>query len=217
MVFLQVSDPVAQGFVKSLTRPDGNLTGFCVYEFTIGGKWLDLLKEAAPGLARAVLMFKPETSPQAKFFMRSIEAAATTLGVQATPALIRNAAEVELVFQNLAREPNGGLILPTDSFTRLRQKLTTELSGRYRVPSISPDLNFAKDGGLMSYGVVIDLLQHYRLAAGYVDRILKGAKPADLPVNRADKFSLVINMKTAKALGLNIPLRLLGFADEVIE
>ena len=136
-MFLQVSDPVAQGFVASMTKPGGNLTGFTAYEFSIGGKWLDLLKEMAPGLARVAVMFNPETSPQSKFFMRSVEAAGAVLGVQATAVPVRATADIEPAIENFARQPNGGLILPTDSFTRLRQKLIVELASRHRLPAIS--------------------------------------------------------------------------------
>ena len=217
VVFLQVSDPVAQGFVASITHPGGNLTGFSAYEFAIGGKWLGLLKEAAPQLARIAVVFNPDTSPQSKFFMRSVETGARSLGVEAIALAVRNTAEIESAFENFARQPNGGLILPTDTFTRIRQKLITELAGRLGLPSVSPVDDYANDGGLMSYGANINMSDHFRLAAGYADRILKGAKPADLPIHRAHKYRFVINMKTAKALGLTIPLPLLGHADEVIE
>jgi putative tryptophan/tyrosine transport system substrate-binding protein len=217
VVFLQVSDPVAQGFVASVAKPGGNLTGFTMYEFSIGGKWVDLLKEIAPDLTRVAVMFNPDTSPQSTFFMRSVEAAAPSLRVQVTAVPVRATADVEPALERFGREPNGGLILPTDSFTRLRQKLIAELAGRLRLPSISPVIDFPKDGGLMSYGANIGLPDQYRQAAGYVDRILKGAKPNDLPVQQAEKYTLVINLKTAKALGLTVPIPLLGLADEVIE
>ena len=217
VVFLQVSDPVAQGFIASMTKPGGNLTGFSAYEFSIGGKWLDLLKEAAPGLARTAVMFNPETSPQSEFFIRSVEAAGASLGVEAIPAPVRATTDIEPAIANFARQPNGGLILPTDSFTRLRQRLIADIASRHRLPAISAAVGFARDGGLMNYGVAANLADDYRQAASYVDRILKGAKPADLPVQAPTKYSLVINLKTAKALGLTIPLPLLGLADEVIE
>jgi putative ABC transport system substrate-binding protein len=162
-------------------------------------------------------MFNPDTSPQSKFFMQSVETAAATLGVQATAVPIRTTAEIEPAFENFARAPNGGLILTTDSFTRLRQTLMAQLAARHRLPSISATLEFAKDGGLMSYSTNINLLNQFRQAATYVDRVLKGTKPGDLPIQRPDKYSLIINLKTAKALGLNIPLPLLGLADELIE
>jgi putative ABC transport system substrate-binding protein len=217
IVFVQVSDPVAQGFVASVTKPGGNLTGFSMYEFSVAGKWLDLLKEIAPGLARVAVMSNPDTSPQSKFFMRSVEAAAPSLGVQAVAVPVRSTGEIETALQEFARQPNGGLIMPTDSFSFLRSKLIAELAQRHRLPSISAYVNFAKDGGLMDYGANVNLPEQFRQAASYVDRILKGEKPGDLPVQRADKYTLVLNLKTAKALGLTVPLPLLGLADEVIE
>jgi putative ABC transport system substrate-binding protein len=216
-VFLQVSDPVEQGFVASVTRPGGNLTGFSMFEFSVGGKWVDLLKEIAPGLARVAVMFNPDTSPQSKFFMRAVEAAAPSLGVTATAAPVRSTADIEPAFESISRQPNSGLILPTDTFTRMRQGLIAELAGRHRLPSLSAGEDFARDGGLMYYGPIVNLLNQFRQAASYVDRILRGEKPGDLPIQRADKYTLVINLKTARALGLTVPLPLLGLADEVIE
>jgi putative tryptophan/tyrosine transport system substrate-binding protein len=218
VVFTSVSDPVAQGFVPNLTHPGGNLTGFSVFEFSIGGKWLDMLKEAAPGLTRVAVMFNPDTSPQSQFFVRSIEAAAPSLGMQAIIIPVHATADIEPALESFAREPNGGLILPTDTFTRLRQKLIAELAMHYRLPSIEgTDFNFAKDGGLMFYGTNNNTAGQFGKAAAYVDRILKGEKPGDLPVQKEDRYAFVINLKTAKALGLTIPLTLLGLADEVIE
>jgi ABC-type uncharacterized transport system substrate-binding protein len=217
VVFVQVSDPVAQGFVASVTKPGGNLTGFSLFEFSVGGKWVDLLKEIAPGLARVGVMFNPDTAPQSKFFMRSVEEAAPSLGVQAIAVPVRATADIEPAIESFARVPNGGLILPTDTFTRLRYKLIIELASRYRLPAMSSQPEFIKDGGLMYYGASINLVDQFRQAASYVDRILKGAKPGDLPVQRGDKYTLAINLKTARALGLTVPLPLLGLADEVIE
>jgi ABC-type uncharacterized transport system substrate-binding protein len=217
VVFVQVSDPVAQGFVASLPKPGGNLTGFSGTEFSVGGKWLDLLKEIAPGLARVAIMFNPDTAPQAKFFMRSIEAAASSLRVQSVVVPVRATADIEHAFESLARAPSGGLILTTDPFTYLRQQLIAELASRHRLPAISWVPDFPKNGGLMSYGATINFLDQYRRAAGYVDRILKGEKPADLPVQAPTKYELVINLKTAKALGLDVPPTVLARADEVIE
>ena len=215
VVFIQVSDPVAQGFVANVTRPGGNLTGFSMYEFAIGNKWLDLLKEIAPGLAHVGVMFNPNTSPQSKFFMQSIEVAAPSLGVQASVTPVRATADIEPAFERLAGAPNGGLILPTDTFTNLRIELIADLAARHRLPSISAYDRFPKVGGLMYYGVSISALDQFQQAASYVDRILKGARPGDLPIQRADKYTLVINLKVAKALGLTVPLA--GLADELIE
>jgi len=217
VVFVQVSDPVEQGFVASMTKPGGNVTGFSMFEFSVGGKWVDLLKEVAPGLARVAVMFNPDTSPQSKFFMRAVEAAAPSQGVQASAAPVRATTDIESVLADLARQPNSGLILPTDTFTRLRSKLIAELAERHRLPSISSFDAYVKDGGLMSYGAAINLLEQFGQAASYVDRILKGEKAGDLPVQRAIKYTLGINLKTAKALGLTVPLPLLGLADEAVE
>jgi putative ABC transport system substrate-binding protein len=162
-------------------------------------------------------MFNPDTSPQSKFFMRSIEAAAASLGIRANAIPLHVITDIEPAIAGFTREPNGGLILPTDTFTRSNQKQFVELAARHRLPAISWNPDFPRDGGLMSYSVTVTTLEQYRQAAGYVDRILKGAKPADLPVQQADKYALIINLKTAKALELNIPLPLLGLADEVIE
>jgi ABC-type uncharacterized transport system substrate-binding protein len=217
VVFVQVSDPVAQGFVTNMTKPGGNITGFSMYEVAIGSKWLDLLKEVAPGLSRVAVMFNPETSPQSQFFMRSIEAAAPSLGVQPVVVPVRATPDIEAAIESFARGPNGGLILPTDSFILLRFRLIAELAVRHRLPSISAQSQFAREGGLMSYGAEINMSNQLRLAASYVDRILKGAKAGDLPIQRADKYALIINLKTAKTLGLTVPLPLSGLADEVIE
>jgi putative ABC transport system substrate-binding protein len=217
VVFLQVSDPVEQGFVASLTHPSGNLTGFTAYEFSIGGKWLGLLKEATPGFNRVAVMFNPDTSPQSKFFMRSLEAGGASLGVAVTAAPVRATGDVEPAIENFARQGNGGLIMPTDSFTRLRQSFIVDVANRLRLPTISAWPGFAKAGGLMNYGIATNVLEDFRQAAGYVDRILKGTKPSDLPVQGSTKFELVINLKTARALGLEVPPTLLARADEVIE
>jgi putative ABC transport system substrate-binding protein len=219
IVFVQVSDPVVQGFVPSLTHPGGNITGFSQYEFSIAGKWLDLLKQIAPGLERVAVMFNPDTSPQSKFFMRSVETAAQILGVQVIAAPVHATAEIEPALARFATEPNGGLILPTDTFTRLRQELLIDLALRHHLPAIGTEDDFAKNGGLIGYitAGTINMLDEWRRAAAYVDRILKGAKPGDLPVQQESKYTLVINLKTAKALGLTIPAGVLAIADEVIE
>jgi putative ABC transport system substrate-binding protein len=217
VVFVSVSDPVAQGFVASVRQPGGNITGFNRYEFSIGGKWLGLLKEAAPGLARVAVMFNPDTSPQSKFFVQAIETAAASLGVQAIAAPVRASADIEPALESFGRQPNGGLILTSDTFTTLRGSLIANLAGRYRLPSIAAGASFVKYGGLMYYGTDIDLADEYRQAATYVDRILKGSKPGDLPVQAPDKYTFAINLKTAKALGLTVPQTLLVTADEVIE
>jgi putative ABC transport system substrate-binding protein len=217
VVFVSVSDPVAQGLVASVRQPGGNITGFSRYEFSIGGKWLALLKETAPGLARVAVMFNPDTSPQSKFFVQAIEAAAASLGVQMIAAPVRATADIEPALESFGRQPNRGLILPSDTFTNLRYSLIASLAGRHGLPSIASGALFPKDGGLMSYGSDFELTDEYRRAATYVDRILKGSKPGDLPVQATNQYMFAINLKTAKALGLEFPAKVLALADEVIE
>jgi putative tryptophan/tyrosine transport system substrate-binding protein len=217
VVFVSVSDPVAQGFVASVRQPGGNITGFSRYEFSIGGKWLGLLKEAAPGLARVAVMFNPDTSPQLKFFMQAIEAAAASLGLKVIAAPVRATGDIEPALESFGRQPNGGLILTSDTFTNMRYSLIANLAGRYSLPSIASGVSFAKNGGLMSYGSDINLADEYRRAATYVDRILKGSKPGGLPVQATDHYTFAISLKTAKALDLTVPQSILLRADEVIE
>jgi putative ABC transport system substrate-binding protein len=216
IVFTVVSDPLVQGFVTNTARPGANITGFANLEFTIGGKWLDLLKQIAPGIDHVAVMFNPETAPQTRFFMSSIESAGRTLGgvrVAATP--IESAAGIESVVAHLAEQPNGGLIIPPDSFADAHRAVLVATASRYRVPAIAARPDFVGAGGVMSY--VADLNEQFRQAAVYVDRILKGTKPGDLPVQAPAKFSLSINLKTARDLGIEIPLSLLLIADEQIE
>jgi putative tryptophan/tyrosine transport system substrate-binding protein len=215
VVFVQVSDPVAQGFVSNLSHPGGNITGFGSYEFSIGGKWLDLLKQIAPGLTRVALVFNPDTSPQSKLFLRSLEAAAPSFGVEVMAVSVRDAVEMEHAIADISARPNGGLVFPTDSFTTGRAERIVGLAAHHRLPAIYARPEFVMAGGLMRYG--IDYIDQYRQSASYIDRILKGARPGDLPVQQPTKFTLTINHKTAKALGLDVPLHLLQLADEVIE
>jgi putative ABC transport system substrate-binding protein len=215
IVFLTVADPVGGGFVRSFAKPGGNITGFVPVEPPLGGKWLSLLKEIAPSVTRAAVLFNPETAPYAGEFLRWAEAAAPSLGVELTPAPIRNAAEIETVFAALARNPGGGLIIMADSTTTLHRARIIALASEHRLPAVYPYDNFPKGGGLMSYGTV--QIEQWRQAASYINAILRGAKPADLPVQAATKHELVINLKTAKALGLELPLSLLIRVDEVIE
>ena len=218
VVFLSVSDPVAQGFVASMTRPGGNITGFAQNEFSVGGKWLGLLRDVAPSLARIAVMFNPETSPQSKFFVPAIEAAAASLGLQSVVLEVRATADIAPAVEGFARVPNGGLILPTDTFVSLRGELVAELAAHHHLPIISGNAQAAKQGMLMQYTVSEEnALDQWRQAAAYVDRILKGASPRDLPVQSADKYSLTINLKTAKAFGLTVPSGVLSIADEVVE
>jgi putative ABC transport system substrate-binding protein len=215
VVFTQVSDPVAQGFVASLARPGDNITGFSAYEFPMGGKWLDLLKQMAPTLVRVAVMSNPDTAPQSALFMRSIEAAAASLGVEAAATPVHNAGELERAIENLSRQPNSGLVLPTDAFMTVHQDLIIALTSRHHLPTISASLAFVKNGGLMFYGIDYD--PQFRQAAVYVDRFLKGTKLADLPVQLPTKFRLAINLKAAAALGIDVPMGLLLSVDEVIE
>ncbi len=215
IVFAGVTDPVDQGFVTNLARPDGNLTGFTNFEFSLGGKWLELLKEIAPRVTRVALMFNPETVASPLLYLRSVEAAAPSFAVELTTTPVHDEAEIERGIASLARKSLGGLIVLPDIFTISRRKPTIELAAQYRLPAIYSLPYFARDGGLVSYGT--DTTDLYRRAALYIDRIFKGSKLADLPVQGPTKFELVINLKTAKALGLTVPPTLLARADEVIE
>jgi putative tryptophan/tyrosine transport system substrate-binding protein len=215
IVFTQVVDPVGQGLVPNLAHPGGNVTGFTSFEFSIGTKWLEVLKQIAPRVTRVALVFNPQSAPFADLFLRPVEAAASSFSVAPIGAAVRDPVDVDRVFDTLAREPNGGLmVLPDISMTNYREAIVA-LAARHRVPAIYPFRFFAISGGLMSYGT--DVAEIFRRAAGYVDRILKGEKPGDLPVQAPTKYELVINLKTAKALGLTAPPTLLALADEVIE
>jgi putative ABC transport system substrate-binding protein len=215
VVFVAVSEPVAQGFVQSLAHPGGNITGFTNLEPTLGAKWLELLKEIAPRVTRVAVLYNPNTAPYATLFSRSAEVVAQKMAVELTAAPVHEPAEIESALSMLGREPGGGLIIAPDPFTSARRKLIFDLAARYRVPAISAFRYLSNEGGLVSYGV--DVRDQFRQAAAYVDQILRGGKPADLPVQQPTKFELVINLKTAKALGLDVPSTLLARADEVIE
>lgn len=215
IVFTQVSDPVGQDIVKSLARPGGVATGFTNYDRAMGGKWLELLKQVAPTMTRAAVVFNPNTAPYAALYMRSIEAAAPSIAVKVTTAQVRDAAEIEGTLTAFAREPDGGLIVMTDAFTSVHRKQIIELAARLSLPVMYPYRYYVADGGLMSYG--IDQVDQIRGAAIYVDRILKGERPGDMPVQTPTKFLLVVNLKTAKTIGLKISESFLLRADEVIE
>jgi putative ABC transport system substrate-binding protein len=214
IVFVLVTEPVAQGFVASLASPGGNITGFTNLEPTIGGKWLELLKEIAPGVARAAVLFSRDNSGS-RLFSASAEAAAKTFAMSAVTIPVNGPAEIEAAIMTLGRAAGGGLILPPDTFMTVNHKLIIDLATRHRLPAIYARRFFATEGGLLSYG--LDVLHQYRQAAAYVDRILRGDKASDLPVQQPTKYELVINLKTAKALGLTVPPTLLARADEVIE
>ena len=213
IVFVNISDPIGVGLIATLARPGGNFTGVLHYEVGIVGKWLAMLKEIAPGLARAALLGDPKNL--FSYFRRAGEVAAQPLGIELVPAPVENAADIEHAIKSFAGVPNGGLVLPPDSTTLTNRDLILSLAARHRLPAVYPFRFFAVAGGLMSYG--IDQVDQWRRAAGYVDRILRGEKPGDLPVQAPTKFELVINLKTAKALGLTIPQSLLLRADQVIE
>ena len=212
VLFLQVSDPVGGGFVKSLAHPGANVTGFTNFEEEIGGKWLQTLKEIAPAVERVAVVLHPETSAHAGF-LRAAQAASSPMGVSVTGLDVHNANEIERGITQFAREPKGGLIVSPHPITR--GKLIIDLAAQHRLPAVYPFRFHAQDGGLASYG--IDQVDQWRSAAAYVDRILRGIKASDLPVQQPTKYELVINLKTARALGLDVPATLLARADEVIE
>jgi putative ABC transport system substrate-binding protein len=215
IVFSFASDPVGQGFVSNLARPGGNITGFSNLEPEIGGKLLGLLKELAPKTARVAVMFNPVTSPHTELFERSVGKAAPSFNIEVTRAPVYEDPEIEAVFQRIAAAPNGALLVPSDSFTFFRRKMILTLAAQHRVPAIFGVSRFAYDGGLAGYGA--DPYEQIRSAAAYADRILKGEKPGDLPVQQPTKYTLVLNLKTAKALGITVPPTLLAIADDVIE
>jgi putative ABC transport system substrate-binding protein len=215
IVFAQVTDPVGQGFVANLGRPGGHVTGFTIFEFSIGTKWLETLREVAPHVVRVAVVFNPETAPFADLFWQPIEAAARSFGITPTSAGVRSTGELERMAEAFAREPNGGLMVLPDVSTTNHRALLVALAARHRLPAVYPFRAFATSGGLLSYGA--DVADVFRRVATYVDRILKGTSPGDLPVQAPDKYELVINLKTANALGLTVPPTLLARADEVIE
>jgi putative ABC transport system substrate-binding protein len=214
IVFADVADPVASGIVARLDRPSGNITGFATWEAPLGGKWLQLLSEIAPGLKRAAIMFNPDTAP-ASAFMPSFETATRSLKVVPIPAPVHSDIEIETAINALGREPGGGLVVMPDVFMLVHRASIISAAARNNVPAVYWLSDIARDGGLLSYGV--DLVDNWRRAATYVDRILRGAKPAELPVQFPTKFEMAVNLKTAKALGLDVPASVLVRADEVIE
>jgi putative ABC transport system substrate-binding protein len=214
IVFVYVSDPVGSGLVASLAHPGGNITGFTHYDVAMEAKWLQMLKEIAPQTTRVAVILSAETEFRGSRFP-GIESAASSFGVRLTPAGIHDAAEIEQAITAFAAEPNGGLIVLPSAGSLGNREVIIKLAAQYRLPAVYPFRLFTADGGLISYGV--DAIEHWRQGVTYVDRILRGAKPADLPVQRATKFELVINLKTAKALDLTVPPALVARADEVIE
>jgi putative ABC transport system substrate-binding protein len=215
IVFNLVNDPVGQGFVASLSRPGGNITGFTFIDFPLIGKWLEMIKEIAPGVRHIALMFNPDTTPFYPAFLHELEAANKSLAVELSASPVHDEAEVEAAITALAREPGGGLIAAPDAFINNHRRAIMTLTERHRLPAIYGFRQFATEGALISYGPdSADIVRH---SAGYVDRILKGERPADLPVQAPTKYELVINLKTAKALGIDVPLHLQQIADGVIE
>jgi putative ABC transport system substrate-binding protein len=215
IVFVVVSDPVGSGFIETLARPGRNATGFVNLESTLVEKWVELLKEIAPKVARAAMMFNPDTAPFAGYYMRPFEAAARTLAMEPIGAPVRDEADIERATAALAHDQKGGLVIMTDIFTTTHRGPINRLTARYRVPAVNSTAPITREGGLLTYGV--DSTDLFRRAAPYVDRILKGAKPGELPVQVPTKFEMVVNLKTAKTLGLTVPPTLLARADEVIE
>jgi putative ABC transport system substrate-binding protein len=215
IVFTYVADPIGSGFAASLARPGGNITGFTYLEPTTGGKWVGLLKEIAPRTVRVALLFNPATTPPLKFYMPSIQAAALSLAVEASTAPVHSKDEIEGVVAAQARNPGGGLLVMPDVFNDTNRDLIISVAARSGVPAVYPRPVFAESGGLIAYGA--DLAEQFRQAAVYIDRILKGANPGDLPIQQPTKFELVINVKTANALTLTVPQSMLLLADQVIE
>jgi putative ABC transport system substrate-binding protein len=215
IVFVLVSDPIGSGFVTNFPHPGGNVTGFIAMEATIAGKWLGLLKEIAPHVNRVLFLFNPATAPYFQIYLNPLKAAAQSFGVEVSVAPAHDASELETVIAAHAHEPNGGLIAMSDAFLNVHRKEVTSLAARYRLPAIYPYHYFFDVGGLIYYGP--EMVDQYRRAASYIDRILKGEKPAALPVQAPTKYEMAINLQTAKALGLTVPPMLLARADEVIE
>ena len=214
VVFVGNADPISSGLVESLVRPGGNFTGFLLYEESITGKWLAMLKEIAPAVRRAAIVSNPKTVPY-DYFLRGAEAAASSLGLQIVPERVENTADIERAIKSLAQVPDSGMILPPDTTTLVNRDLVVALAALHRLPAVYSLRIFVTGGGLMSYGT--DFVNLFRQAALYVDRLLRGAKPGDLPVQQPTRFETAINLKTAKALGLTVPQGLLLAADEVIE
>jgi putative ABC transport system substrate-binding protein len=213
VVFVTVSDPIGSGFATSLAHPNGNLTGFTFVEPEMGGKWIELLKEIAPRTEHVALLFNPETAPPVKFYRASVESAARSFAIRTRIAEVRHSSEIEAVVAEQARGPGGGLLVMPDAFNAANRDLIIALAARYKVPAIYGN-DFTQSGGLLFYGP--DFIETFRAGAGYVDRVLKGARPADLPIQLPSKFDLSINLRTARALGLEVPQEMQQRADLVI-
>jgi putative ABC transport system substrate-binding protein len=215
IVFAALADPVSTGIVSNLARPEANITGFMSFEYSLAGKWLSLLKDMVPRLARVAVLFHPETAPYAPLFMRAAQDAGERLALKITAAGVADVPGIEAAIATMAGSDDGSLLVLPDGFNNQNRATTMALAAKYRVPAIYPDRHYAAEGGLISYGA--EARRQFRDGATYVDRILRGAKPGELPVQFATKFELVINLKTAKALGLDVSQQLQYLADEVIE
>jgi putative ABC transport system substrate-binding protein len=215
VVFASITDPIGQGFVASLSRPGGNATGFAAYEASLGGKWIEILKEVAPSLTRAAILYEPISAPYMRAIARTIVDAGPSFKIDLIDTPVHNVDELEGAIANLGKDPNSGLILPPSGFTLSHSELVVALAAKHRLPAIYPLRFFVLEGGLISYGA--DSVDQFARAATYVDRIFRGEKPADLPVQNPIKYELIINLKAARVLGLTIPPKLLFTADEVIE
>jgi putative ABC transport system substrate-binding protein len=214
IVFVVVPDPVGAGYVDNLSRPGGNVTGFMQFEYSLTAKWLELLKQISPGVTRAAVL-RESALPAGIGQFAVIQYVALSVGVEVSPVNVRDAPEIERAIAAFARQPNGGLIITASALAAVHRDLIATLAARHKLPAVYSQRHYVAGGGLISYGA--DFIDQHRQAAGYVDRILKGAKPADLPVQAPTKYELVINLRTAKALGLTVPDNLLARADEVIE
>jgi putative ABC transport system substrate-binding protein len=215
IIFANVTDPVGQGFVESLARPGGNATGFSLYESSMGGKWLEILRELVPSVKKVELMFNPAMAPYSGLYFRAIQDAAVTFGIEPHAMPIDNESGLEGALSALGQQPDSGLIVLLDAFTLRHRDLIIQQVARYRIPAIYTIRQFTESGGLISYGV--DFVNQYRQAAVYADRILKGAKPAELPVQQPTKFELAVNLKAAKANSIEVPTSILLRADYVVE
>jgi putative ABC transport system substrate-binding protein len=215
VIFANVTDPIGSGFVTSLPRPGGNATGFINMEDSMSGKWLELLKEVVPPIRRVAFLFNPRTAPYFEYYLHAFKAAAPSFAIEPVAMPVHDGSEIETAIAAQAREPNSGMIVMTDNFTTAHRVEITSLAARYRVPAVYPYRFFVDLGGLLSYGS--DIPDNFRRAAGYADRIFKGTSPSELPVQAPVKFELVVNLKVARSLGLDVPSQLLQRADEVIE
>ena len=215
IVFAIVSDPIGSGFVSSLAHPGGDITGFNILEASLSGKWLELMHEIAPHVTRVGLMCNPQTAPYVRYYLDTFLSSARALSIEPIDAIVDSAAAIEILMKKLGGQPDSGLVIAPDTFPVIHRNSIIAFASRYRLPTIYPFRFFTVEGGLLSYGV--DIADQYRRAAGYVDRILRGDKPADLPVQQPVKFELVVNTKTTKALGFTVPPSLITVADDVIE